>query len=113
MIADTWRSRRGPTYSLDALDGAFDLEDPAISPEDAAIGADWSRQLAKLRQDCLKEGERDLLDLRLQGLNDREIATALGRSHGSIRTAQYRMVQRLRDCLGIGARAREAGHADL
>jgi DNA-directed RNA polymerase specialized sigma24 family protein len=37
--------------------------------------------------------------LRLQGLNDREIGEALGRNHGAIRTAQYRMVLKLRECI--------------
>lgn len=40
--------------------------------------------------------EQDILDLRLQGLNDKEIALALGRTHGAIRTVQYRMIRKLR-----------------
>ena len=40
--------------------------------------------------------EQDILDLRLQGLNDKEFALALGRTHGAIRTVQYRMIRKLR-----------------
>ncbi len=52
-----------------------------------------------LREDCLNDAERELLDLRLNGLNDRQIAEAIGRTHGAVRTAQYRMVQKLQDCM--------------
>ena len=71
------------------------------SPEDIALGAEWTRELNRLRAECLKPDDRDLLDLRLQGLTDREIAVSLNRSHGAIRVAQHRMVKRLRDCLGL------------
>jgi DNA-directed RNA polymerase specialized sigma24 family protein len=37
-----------------------------------------------------------LIQLRLAGLTDREIATVLGKSHGAVRTAQHRAIQRLK-----------------
>src|SRR5690606_34871399 len=83
------------------------LTDPSRSPEDAAIDADWTRQVRHLREHCLKGGDRELLDLRLQDLTDKEIAVALDRTHGAIRVAQHRMLKRLRDCLAL---EREAAH---
>lgn len=96
VVIDMQRAGRVPVATIDE---APDLADEAPSPESAAISAEWSRELERLRRECLSAGDRDLLDLRLQGLTDREIATALQRSHGAIRTAQLRMVRRLRDCL--------------
>jgi RNA polymerase sigma-70 factor (ECF subfamily) len=98
VITDTYRAGRGTAVDLDALP---ELPDPARSTEDTAIGAEWTCELSRLREECLKTADRDLLDLRLQGLTDREIAVALNRSHGAIRVAQHRMVKRLRDCLGL------------
>lgn len=98
VITDAYRAGRAVSVTIDDRP---DLADPARSPEDAAIAADWTRQLQRLREECLKRDDRDLLDLRLQGLTDREIAVALNRSHGAIRVAQHRMVKRLRDCLGL------------
>lgn len=95
VINDHYRDRRLPTAPLD---DAPDIEDPGLSPERQAEQADAARELAELRARCLDTNEQELLDLRLLGLNDREIADALGRSHGAVRTAQYRMVQKLRGC---------------
>jgi RNA polymerase sigma-70 factor (ECF subfamily) len=110
VITDSYRSGRVVHLTLD---DAPDLADPNPSPETLALRSEWFRELARLREDCLKEADRDLLDLRLQGLSDREIATALHRSHGAIRVAQHRMVQRLRDCLGLTSREREATHVEV
>ncbi len=96
VVIDVQRSGR---VGMTTIDDAPDLVDDAASPESAAISAEWSRELERLRRECLSSTDRDLLDLRLQGLTDREIATALQRSYGAIRTAQSRMVRRLRDCL--------------
>ena len=41
-----------------------------------------------------------MLELRLAGLTGPEIARVLGRSHGSVRVAQYRAIARLRALLG-------------
>jgi RNA polymerase sigma-70 factor (ECF subfamily) len=110
VVTDSYRSGRVVPLTLD---DAPDLKDPDPSPETLALRSEWSRELANLREKCLKETDRDLLDLRLQGLSDREIATALHRSHGAIRVAQHRMVQRLRDCLGLTTREREANHVEV
>jgi RNA polymerase sigma-70 factor (ECF subfamily) len=104
---DAWRS--GRVASVD-IDNRPDIADPARSPEEAAIGAEWTRELGHLREDCLNHNDQELLDLRLQGLTDREIAVTLNRSHAAIRVAQHRMVKRLRDCMGLN---READHDTL
>lgn len=107
VITDTYRS--GRVANVD-IDDRPDIADPARSPEETAIGAEWTRELHHLRDKCLEHNDRDLLDLRLQGLTDREIAVTLDRSHGAIRVAQHRMLKRLRDCLGL---EREADHDAL
>ncbi len=104
VVIDVQRQGR---VSVTSIDTAPDLADPDPSPESAAVSAEWSRELDRLRTECLPPADRDVLDLRLRGLSDQEIAVALHRSHGAIRTAQYRMVQRLRACLD---RLREAVH---
>jgi RNA polymerase sigma-70 factor, ECF subfamily len=109
VITDHYRVRRYPTAPLD---DAPDVEDPAESPEDLAVRVDQERELREARERCLNPGERELFDLRLQGLSDQEIATALGRGYGAIRTAQYRLVHKLRECLGVVARAKGARHVD-
>lgn len=104
VITDMYRAGRVASVNIDDRP---DIADPARSPEDTAVGAEWTRELGRLREDCLEHGDRDLLDLRLQGLTDKEIAVALDRSHGAIRVAQHRMVKRLRTCMGLD---READH---
>jgi RNA polymerase sigma-70 factor, ECF subfamily len=104
VITDVYRSRR---YATQSIDDVPDIEDPALTPDILAIQADWDRELSAARTRCLNASERELLDLRLQGLSDKEIAAALGRGHGAIRTAQYRLVLKLRECLGATARAKE------
>jgi RNA polymerase sigma-70 factor (ECF subfamily) len=105
VITDHYRARR---LAISALDAAPDLEDPDPTPEEAAVRSDQSRELREARERCLTPAERDIFDLRLQGLSDQEIAAALGRGHGAIRTAQFRLVQKLRECLGVVARERGA-----
>ncbi len=110
VITETYRSNRWPTAPLD---DTFDFEDPGALPDEIALATDWTREIHQLRRDCLNQRERELLDLRLQDLSDRDIAQALNRSYGAIRTAQYRLVQRLRQCLGLNQTTGEAEHADV
>ena len=92
-VYDSWRSRRHRAVSIDF---AVELADSADSPEINAIRADERNHLNRARATVLTTLEQDILDLRLQGLNDKEIALALGRTHGAIRTVQYRMIRKLR-----------------
>jgi RNA polymerase sigma-70 factor (ECF subfamily) len=107
VITDAYRA--GRVASVD-IDDRPDIADPTRSPEETAIGAEWTREIRHLRDDCLRGDDRELLDLRLQGLTDKEIAVALDRSHGAIRVAQHRMLKRLRVCMGLN---READHDAL
>jgi RNA polymerase sigma factor (sigma-70 family) len=109
VITDNYRSRHFTTLPID---DAPEVEDPHVTPDLLAIQADLHRELSAARNDCLNPSERELLDLRLQGLSDKEIAIALGRGYGAIRTAQYRLVLRLRECLGVHVRSMEATHVD-
>lgn len=99
VINDRYKAGR---IHLVTLDDAPEVEDASQTPHELAESAEWAERLEQLRRDCLKSDDRDLLELRLQGLNDKEIAVATRRSHGAIRVAQHRMLRRLRDCLGIG-----------
>lgn len=109
VITDSYRAKR---IVYQPLDSAPDVEDPGLSPERLAEQAESARELAALRDDCLNDTERELLDLRLNGLNDKQIAEAIGRTHGAVRTAQYRMVQKLRDCIELPSETREVAHVD-
>jgi RNA polymerase sigma-70 factor, ECF subfamily len=99
---------RKQAQAAEPLDSAFHLHDTGDSLEEIAERAEWSRELGQLRERCLNGYEQEVFDLRMQGLSDREIAVALGRSHGAIRTMQYRLVTRLRDCVRA---SQEAIHA--
>lgn len=100
IVVDEHRVRgRAPT-SLFLL---APLHDAHSGPEDAAIAADALRELnAMLAQ--LSPDQRRVVELRLAGLDDREIAFVLGCSHGAVRVAQHRAVKRLRALFGGGER---------
>jgi RNA polymerase sigma-70 factor (ECF subfamily) len=98
VVNDAWRARQNV---VNMADGWGNLPDSADSPEDVAVRTDARSALRSARERCLSPAERDVLDLRLQELNDRQIAEALGRSHGSIRVMQHRMLKKLRHCLEI------------
>ena len=57
-----------------------------------------------------RESNVELLDLRLQDLTSQEIAVAMKRSQTAVRNVQYRMIKKLRDCLGIRATQGEETH---
>lgn len=77
------------------LETAQVLPDGHPSPEAQALATeDLTTILALLAQ--LPSDQRQVVELRLAGLTDQEIAHVLGRSHGAIRTAHYRAVLQLR-----------------
>lgn len=106
VITDTYRTRSLATPLADAADVAD--RDP--SPESQALAADDARRIRTMLA-LLPDAERDLLELRLAGLTDAEIARALGRSHGAVRTSQYRAIRRLRNLI-VDSEAEEARHDD-
>lgn len=73
----------------------FDRADDAPGPEESAAAredATWVRGL--LGQ--LTGDQREVVELRLIGLTDREIGRVLGKRHGAVRTIQHRALKRLR-----------------
>jgi RNA polymerase sigma-70 factor (ECF subfamily) len=107
VVHEHFRARRRAGESPG--EGA-DLEDPDPTPEERLLRADAAAELAAARARCLGQGERDLLDLLLADLTDNEIAAALGRRPGAVRTARWRLLIKLRDCLGNRGEAKEGRH---
>jgi RNA polymerase sigma factor (sigma-70 family) len=91
------------------FDDALQVVDPSASPEDLAIQAEEGRQIRALMVK-LTPRERQLLELRLAGLTDYEIAESLGQSYGSVRTMQFRTVVKLRSLLAAANSTRENHH---
>ena len=82
------------------LEFAAELDDPSPTPEELAIAADHQgRVLALFSQ--LSLDQRRVMELRLAGLSDMEIAAVLGRSPGAVRAVESRAIARLRALLGI------------
>jgi RNA polymerase sigma-70 factor (ECF subfamily) len=107
IITDTYRGNR---FRPEAWNETLDSEDPALTPEEITLQRDDARVLRDARERCLSEGERELFDLLLTEMNDKQIAQALGRTHGAIRTAHHRLMVKLRECLEmLGALGRVHG----
>lgn len=92
-VVDAARARAPEAPLSDRPDREPALDEPG--PEELALRRDDLERLARLLAQLPPEQAR-LVELRLVGLNDREIAHALGRSHGAIRVAQFRALRRLR-----------------
>jgi RNA polymerase sigma-70 factor, ECF subfamily len=87
-----------------ALDETYEVADPAVSPEEAAIAADDRRQIVELLA-SLPEEQRRVIELRLAGLSGNEIAESIGKSVAAVKMLQHRAMQRFRRTLAIpGAR---------
>lgn len=110
VVADRYRARRLPTRPLEA---AAEREDFAPTPEEIAIQRDDADALREARARCLNDRDRDLFDLLLTDLNDKQISIALGMSHGAVRTAHHRLLRKLRECLGSTRPSRSTGHGDV
>ena len=89
------RRRDHARHPWQSLDVASSILDGATSPEETAMAADDHRTLLALLAQ-LKPDQRDLLELRLVGLNDAQIARILGRSHDAVRKEQSRTISTLR-----------------
>lgn len=100
VVIDVYRTTRSDL----SLDAARDLDDPARSPEEAAIASESERALAAALA-CLTPDQRQVIELRLAGLTGAEIGAALGRSQGAIAVAQHRAMRRLRLLLTPGQQA--------
>ena len=110
VVTDQLRTRRHQTDPIpdDAL-----WADTGPGPEEVVMQGEARRFLLAAREKCLSAAERDLFDLLLTELNDKQIAVALGRSHGAVRTAHWRLLSKLRDCIGplAGSPMRGSAHA--
>jgi RNA polymerase sigma-70 factor (ECF subfamily) len=91
-----------------ALVEAHTVPDRSPSPEEEAVAAETSRSVHALLSQ-LTHDQRQVVELRLAGLTDAEIASVLGRRHGAIRAAQYRALLKLRALFAAGGE--EARHA--
>jgi RNA polymerase sigma-70 factor (ECF subfamily) len=110
VVADQLRARRRQT---DPIPDDAVWPDAGPSPEETAIRGEATRFLLAAREKCLSQRERDLFDLLLTEMNDKQIAAALGRSHGAVRTAHSRLLAKLRECLGPLARHETTGSAHV
>jgi RNA polymerase sigma-70 factor, ECF subfamily len=93
------------------LQAGADQIDPAPSPEEVALRADAARQVrAVLIQ--LPQDQRQVVELRLAGLTNREMAAILGRSVPAIKMLQARALIRLRSLLDAmrGTSVTQTGH---
>jgi RNA polymerase sigma factor (sigma-70 family) len=90
------------------LTAATEMSDPAPGPEDLAVSADDQRRALALLSKLTAE-QRQVVELRMAGLTDAEIATLLDKSPGAVRATQFRAVSRLRELLGIHLPGKEGG----
>jgi RNA polymerase sigma-70 factor (ECF subfamily) len=98
VVSNMHRERaRHPQATLDSACEQMGWE---ISPEDAALAQEDHRTVRALL-DVLKSDQREMMELRLAGLNDVEIAEVLGKSPAAVRKAQSRAVFAMRDQLGL------------
>jgi RNA polymerase sigma-70 factor (ECF subfamily) len=100
VTTDKLRTRRTPTSSLT---DEVDIEDPASPPDELAIQSAQQTELREARAGCLNDAERELYDLLVQDLTYAEIAVALDRRITAIRTRYWRLLDKLRVCLGLFA----------
>ena len=93
-VIDEQRSRRDFT----SLDDAGELVSNDLSPEASFLANEQRLTVVGLLA-FLTEDQRQIVELRLAGLNGAEIASVLGRSRASVDTAQSRAIARLRRVL--------------
>lgn len=97
VVIDTYRARRPTT----GLDDAAEVRSAESGPEQLALAAETRREVTALLAH-LPDEQSHLVQLRLAGLTDREIAAVLGKSHGAVRVAQHRALKRLRELAAAG-----------
>jgi RNA polymerase sigma-70 factor (ECF subfamily) len=108
VVADQLHTRGRRTDRIPD-DAGWPATEPG--PEEVAICGEATRFLLAAREKCLSPREKELFDLLLTEMNDKQIATVLGRSHGAVRTAHSRLLAKLRECLGPLTRHETTGPA--
>ena len=95
----------------DPLEAGADHIDPAPSPEEVALRADAAREVRTVLIQ-LPRDQRQVVELRLAGLTNPEMATILGRSVPAIKMLQARALIRLRSLLDAahGTNVTQTGH---
>lgn len=107
-VVSTQRSaERRASASLETI---AEPVDPDRSPEERVLSQERADELRRARERCLTERERTLFDLLLAGLPDTQIAVALGRRPGAVRMAHWRLLTKLRGCMGRRDQERGGGH---
>jgi RNA polymerase sigma-70 factor (ECF subfamily) len=102
-VVDTARTSRADVPLADD----YDRPDPEPTPEETILAAEAGRTL-RAALVHLSPNQRHVVELRLAGLTDREIAAVLGRSLAATKMIQVRAVTRLRDVFGVQAPGKEA-----
>jgi RNA polymerase sigma-70 factor, ECF subfamily len=90
-VIDGWRSAR-PAAPLEA---GLKRPDPALSPEETVLRDDAGREVRAMLTSLPKD-QRHVVELRLAGLTNQEIADTLGRSVAATKMLQVRAMARLR-----------------
>jgi RNA polymerase sigma-70 factor (ECF subfamily) len=96
VIVDAHRARR----VHQPLNAAVDVLDAAPSPEDLALAAEEKHTVQTLLAGLTPDQAR-VVELRLAGLTEVEIARVLGRRPGAVRAVQFRALTKLRALLGV------------
>lgn len=98
------QSRTGTEISADDVEGAdqryLASDDDVLARLVEEDEQDHMRQMLRTAIDALPARRRQCLDLRLQGLEEREIADTLGISKGSVKTHLFKARQDLKSKLG-------------
>ncbi len=95
-VRDRWRRQR-PGANVDASPHL--LIDQRPGPEETAVHRSEMALLLDALE-TLPERQRDIVEMRLEGLSMREIASMLGTTENAVKTAQTRAFRHLRSRLG-------------
>lgn len=96
-------------HDNDRIPDELELIDPAPTPEQHALASDEGHRLRVLLTE-LPQRSREVVELRLVGFTDREIATVLGISDGAVRQAQSRAMGSLRQLVRTDRDMMEGRH---
>jgi RNA polymerase sigma-70 factor, ECF subfamily len=108
-VVDTYRKRDPRAASLESV---LEWADPAETPEGIAIQHE-SRDIVRAVLDQLPKRDREVMELRLAGLDGVEIAQALHCSNGAVRTAHHRAMDRMRQLMTSSGSAPAKGQHDV